>query len=162
MIRFILLSATLAAFSIASPTYAFPGPAPPGTAIADYNPLTGEIAVSINGVITWHIDSLSSSLTGDEPSHTPIIPDSIPVNEDDRIGELYFLVATGTNVSLGNVAATGLPLSDLTISWVPGLGLPLFSAPVSYDFLPLVPEPTTLTLAAFSLFGLCCRRRNRA
>ena len=54
MIAVLLISNSLAA----------PGPAPNGTALAEYNWQTGEITVSINGVNNWYIESVSSSFTG--------------------------------------------------------------------------------------------------
>jgi len=130
-----------------------PGPAGPGQAIADYDPNTGEIIVSIEGVNNWFIQSASGGLTGDEPNLTTI-PGSLPTNDDSIIGETAFGVATATSVVLGNVAAPGLALGDLTISWNAGLGIPLQTAVVQF-----VPEPATLVLAAFGLCGVLATRR---
>ena len=102
-----------------------PGHVGPGFAGAGYDLITGEIIVSINGVNNWYIESASSSLSGDAPSHTPIIAGSLPSDSDNVIGETAFSTGTGTNVSLGRVAATNLGYGDLTISWNAGLGEPL-------------------------------------
>ena len=145
---FRILFAVLSLFLFACQANAFTGSAPPGTAQADYDPLTGEISVSVNGVNNWWVESLSSGLTGDEPSHIPLLPSSLPTNNDKIIGETSFLLASATDVSLGNVAAINLPADDLFIMWNAGLGLTagdsaslhpaslLQAAPVSYVFNP--------------------------
>jgi len=162
MTRCTILSTLLAISVIAGSAQGFQGVAPFGTAVADYDPATGRISVSVNNVINWFILSDSFGLTGDEPLGLPAVG-GLFSNDDEIIGETRLPPQFSyTDLDLGNVAQINLFPGDLTISWNTDLGFPLSSAPVSYDFLPLVPEPTTLTLAAFSLFGLCCRRRNRA
>jgi len=59
-------------------------------------------------------------------------------------GSWQLTLFTGTDVILGNVAATGLDLGDLTISWNTSLGQPLQTVAVEYVY---VPEPATLVLA---------------
>ncbi len=141
-------------------TYEEPLPPP---SMAQYNPATGEIVVSVYGVNNWYIESLSGGLTGDEPSHTPIIPGSLFTNSSSVIGETGFaVVVTGENVSLGNVAALNLPPGDLSIFWNNGLGVPVQSASVIYNGASEVPEPSTLILVVSILCGVLARRHRAA
>ena len=128
-----------------------------GMAAAGYDPMTGQIVVSINGVNNWYVESASGGLTGDEPTLGTIVG-ALPSNTDSIIGETAFAVATATDHSLGNVAALGLPEGDLTISWNAGLGSQLQTAAVTYV---VIPEPATLALAAFGLCGVLATRRRR-
>ncbi len=137
MPRFKILLAALSLFLFSAEAHAFLGPAPVATAIADYDPATGQISVSINGVNNWWVQSLSSGLTGDEPSHSPLIPVSLQTNNDEIFGETAFAVASATDVSLGNVAALNLPAGDLFINWSIGLASGPFQLPVSYVFNPI-------------------------
>ena len=118
-------------------TYADPGPAPPGKAIAQYDITTGEIVVSIDGVNNWYIESASNGLTGDVPI-LGLVPGALPSDTDSIIGETAFAVATAIDHSLGNVAATFLPGDDLTINWNAGLGAPLQTQRI---YGPLTPPP---------------------
>jgi len=163
MVRFKIVATLITLLSLSAVAHALPGAAPVETAIAEYDFSTGQIVVSYNGVVQWSVQSASSGLTGDAPVGLPVFGGLIS-DFDSIIGEASFSTHTDTDLNLGNVAATGLPQGDLTIHWSCGLGDAC--GPPTSTIGPVVyinvPEPTTLTLAAFSLFGLCCRRRNRA
>lgn len=112
-------------FTAAGESVAQPGPAPAGTAIADYFPTTGQIIVSIAGIQNWGVKSASLSMTGpDDGSAALPAGGGLFASNDTQIGELNFSSPmTYTDISLGNVAATNLSLGDLTIFWnatIPG------------------------------------------
>ena len=115
--------------------YAQPGPAPAGTAIAEYTASTGVIIVSVNSVSNWYVESASMSMTG--PANVedvlPLAPGSDFVsNNAFRVGEVDFGGDFSyTDINLGAVAATGLSESDLTVWWnAAGTGTELLSQPV--------------------------------
>lgn len=135
MNRVTLTVALLAVVSMTTSALAVPGAAPASTAIADYDPATGQIVVSYNNVNNWFIESSTNSLTGAAAMNLPQFGGLVTDN-NTRIGESGFAVATHTNVDLGNVAATGLPeaggfSTDLTITWNAGLGTPDQTEPLA-------------------------------
>lgn len=130
-----------------------PGPAGPGTAVAEYDPTTGQIIVSVDGVNNWYVESASSSLTGDGPAGLPN-NGGLVTDNDTRIGESGFALFSFTDLDLGSVAALGLLEGDLTINWNAGLGQPLQTVLVS-----IVPEPTSLALAGLGLCSVLISRR---
>jgi len=131
------------------------GPGPPGgTVSAEYDPVTGQIIVSVNDVNNWYIESASSSLTAAAPSNLPGAA-GLVTDHDTRIGETASGVFTYTDVDLGFIAAPGLPVDDLTIYWNAGFGVSLQSKLV-------VPEPTTVALTALGILGIGFRRRKKA
>jgi len=138
-----------------------PGPAPDGTAIAEYDPATGEITVSVTNIVNWYVESSSASLTGPDNA-TPALPQAggLVGDNDIRIGELTGSPMTYTDIFLGQVAELGLPLGDLNIFWNPSLGVGPFSQPVVYLGQP-VPEPASLVLASLGLLGMFYFRRHR-
>jgi PEP-CTERM motif-containing protein len=111
-----LVMALAAALSIAENSYALPGPAPTGTAIAEYDSDTGIIVVSVNHISNWWVNSLSGSLTG-PPTNLPAAG-GIVGNSVFNIGEWVpggdF---TYTNIDLGAVASTVPGASDLSIKY---------------------------------------------
>ena len=52
MIRYTIPTTILATLTVAGHAYAYMGQAPPGVAMADYDPATGRMSVSVNGVNT--------------------------------------------------------------------------------------------------------------
>ena len=118
-------------------------------AYAKYDPATGQIVVSVDGVNNWYLESASFSLTGDEPSGLPA-DGGLVTNHDQRIGESS-LNLFNYEVNLGYVAEPGLPEDDLVIFWSEGLGEPEQSIPVSYG--SIVPEPTSMLL---TVLGFVC------
>lgn len=127
----------LSAYAVPQPCAAQPGPAPSGTAIAEYIRATGEIIVSVANVSNWYVESLSGGLTGpdDVTSVLPLAPNSTFVtNNTSRAGELAFGGDFSyTDINLGAIAAASLANGDLSIFWNgAGTGTPLESQAVVY------------------------------
>lgn len=135
---------------------AFPGPVGTGEACAFYDPVTGEIVISYNGINNWYIESATDSLTGASPAGLPLLGGLITDN-DTRIGESSFLLGTVTDHDLGPVAAPGLSAADLTLTWTAGLG----GAIQQINFAEKIPEPTAIALTAIGLLTFCTYRRKR-
>lgn len=115
--------------------------------------------MSYAGVNNWFIEHLGhASMTGDPPLGLPLMIPGLATDNDTRIGESGFAVASATDHNLGSVAALDIP-NDGTflIFWNAGLGAALQSAAVVF-----VPEPTTLALAALGLCGVLATRRRLA
>lgn len=89
--------------------------AAPGTAKAVYNYLTGEVAVSANGVTSWSLSSDAGGLVGIAPSVLPAAPDGVVTDTNETIAEAASDPFTYTNLQLGRVAATRLP--DMRFSY---------------------------------------------
>lgn len=139
------LAILFAATVLTSASYAQPGMAPEGTAIAEYNRNTGEVVVSVANVSNWYIDSLSSGFTGPDDVGTVLpLATGLVTNFPNRVGELKFGGDfTYTDISLGIIAATSLGAGDLEIFWNPGSSQPsdqLMSQPVVY-IPPIVGQP---------------------
>lgn len=129
------MAVALTAFAAALPAVAQPGPAPSGTAIAEYTASTGVIIVSVSNVSNWYVESSSMSMTGpdDVGSVLPLAPGSDFVsNNPNRVGEVDFGGSFSyTNINLGAVAAPGLPEGDLMVWWnAAGTGSDLLFQPV--------------------------------
>lgn len=134
---------------------AFPGPTPPGTVKALYNPATGDIHVSVNSVLSWYVESKSVALTG-APAILPAIAGTLKTDNDARIGQSSF----GAKLSyqdhnLGPVAATGLRLREFYLRWSTDFGAP--EQEIQFP----VPEPAGVTLAGFAAAALVALRRRR-
>jgi hypothetical protein len=125
----------VATMGIATTSLAQPGTAPTGTAIAEYNPTTGVIVVSVANVSNWYVESLLLlAMTG--PADVVldgVLPSSGDINfvtnNIQRIGELDFGGDFSfTDIDLGAVAATDIPNGELYIWWNPtGQNQPLQS-----------------------------------
>ena len=135
-------------------TYAEPVPPP---ALVFYDPTTGEITVSVEGVINWYIESESLGFTGDDPVGIPA-SGGLVSDTDGIIGETKFSHMSYT-VNLGNVAETSLPHGDLSVFWNTGLGEPLLSTSVVYTSSTEIPEPTALALTSLAALALLTLRR---
>ena len=122
MNRFTTAATLVAAVMLTGTAVADPGPTPAGTAIAEYDPTTGEIVVSVGGVVNWHVESFSSSLNGDSPQPPLPVGGGLVSDTDQIIGEIGFISVSFTDLNLGNVAATGLPLGDLPHQTLTTLG----------------------------------------
>jgi len=131
-----------------------------GSASAQYDPSTGQIVVSVDGVNNWYIESASSSLTND--AHSGRLAASLVTDNDTRIGETTLALFSYSDQNLGNVAEAGLPLDDLRIYWNAGLGQPLEMQQVTYlgvAEIVSLPEPTTLSLLLSGLGSFTARQR---
>jgi|GEM_PF-1162314 len=142
-----------------------PGSAVPGTAIAQYDPATGQIVVSVSDVNNWYVESASASLTGAVPTGLPGAGGLVSDN-DVRVGESMLALFSYTDKNLGNLAVAGLPVGDLKIFWNAGLGQPVEMQSVVYldsAVAVVVPEPTSLGLFLLAVLGfsgletfICC------
>ena len=123
--------------STASFAFALPGAAPTDSAIGEYDPATGQIVVSINGVNNWWVERVGySAMTGDDPSGLPT-SGGLVSNNDVRVGESSFTVDTFTDLNLGNIAEPNIPADgSLQIFWNAGLGAIQESRPLLHpDFI---------------------------
>ena len=153
-----LLLCTLCSSSGTALAVGGPGPAPPGTAIAQYYVGTGEISVSVNSIVNWSLMSSSAGLTGPDSGMPPLpAGGGIASSDDTQIGEGAIAQFSYTGLFLGEVAQSGLPPGDLNIEWVATLGGgdPI-SQPVVY--INPIPEPASLLLA---VIGFSCMGRRR-
>jgi len=144
-----------------------PGPAPQGTAIAEYNPLTGEFIVSVAGVMSWNLQSdglfTETGLLG--------VQDILPLGEGftlvsanpSTVGEGAFgSQMTYTDINLGALVPPGLDVSAFTLEYVAGFGSPKEFGEIRV--VQVIPEPGTVLMLLSGLIGLaiCWRRRTRA
>lgn len=113
-----MVLALVAAVGIAKVSHADPGAAPAFSAIAEYDPGTGVIVVSVANVKSWVISSASLGMTGPDDVND-VLPQSgisgaFVTDNIRRVGELAFDAPSPagfsyTDVDLGAVAATNLP-----------------------------------------------------
>ncbi|MEO2045844.1 MAG: hypothetical protein ABGX16_04650, partial [Pirellulales bacterium] len=123
-----VILALVATATIAQLGHALPGPAPINSAIAEYDPSTGNIVVSVNEVSNWYIESATLSMTGpDDVSSVLPAAGGFLSNSAIRVGETFFGGNFSyTDLDLGDIAATELALGDLDIYYNgPGFGSPL-------------------------------------
>lgn len=121
-----------------------PGSAEPGTAIASYHPVTGEVIVSINNVNDWRIEA-EGGFTGSLPANLPQ-NGGLVLDTDDAIGEFSFVAHSFTNLNLGYVAQTGL--RNLTLTYTPALGVPRMEGTILAGHRP-GPAPSGSVIASF-------------
>lgn len=134
-----------------------PGPTPPGTVKAFYNPATGGIYVSVNSVLSWYIESATDAMTG-QPAILPDVTGGLNTDNDARVGQSSFGAQFSyENHFLGRVAAPGLPFSSLVLRSSAGFGQSeMTGGPI------LIPEPSSVALAAAAMLSLLRRRRTRS
>jgi hypothetical protein len=108
-----MLLAFVAAVSIAEVSHAL-GPAPDFTGIAEYNPATGVLVVSVSKVKSWTISSESQSMTGpDDVKDVLPLGGGFVTSNIARVGELNFDDAFSyTDIDLGEIAARNLPFGN--------------------------------------------------
>jgi len=139
---------------IANFTTADPGPAAPGTAIAEYNPATGEFIISVGSVMSWNLQSnglfTAEGLLG--------VQDILPLGEGftlvsanpSTVGEGAFgAQMTYTDVRLGALVPPGTDVSEFTLEYVAGFGLPK-----EYGMITVIPEPGTMIMLLSGAIGL--------
>lgn len=127
-----------------------------------HNPATGQLwltnplgppQTAAQGPIIY-FKSASNGLIA--PVGNPI-PGAIYDTEDFPAAHTFYNVPIGT-FNLGKLIQPGLPSSDITLSYLPFLSLPLNPLPGT---VATIPEPATLCSATIALLGLAALRRGR-
>lgn len=135
-----------------------PGPASAGSVVAEYDTTTGEIIVSVDGVLNWFIEAADGAaiMTGDPVANLPGSAGGLVTDNDFRVGESNFGGVFGyTDLDLGAVAMPGLAQGDLVARWQTGFGSPEQSVEVI-----VVPEPTGIVLLGLGAWIVAGRRRD--
>jgi len=140
-----------------------PGPAAPGTAIAEYNPATGEFIISVGSVMSWNLQSdglfTQEGLLG--------VQDILPLGEGftlvsanpSTVGEGAFgSQMTYTDIHLGPLVLPGTDVSEFTLEYVAGFGSPKEYGTITVN---VIPEPGTVVMLLSGLFGLLWFWRRR-
>ncbi|HUT09345.1 MAG TPA: LamG-like jellyroll fold domain-containing protein [Thermoguttaceae bacterium] len=149
---------------IANFSPADPGPAAPGTAIAEYNPATGEFIISVGSVMSWNIQSnglfTQEGLLG--------VQDILPLGQGftlvsanpSTVGEGAFgSQMIYTDVNLGPLVLPGTDVSEFTLEYVAGFGSPKEYGTITV--VNVIPEPGTVAMLLSGLFGLLWFWRRR-
>jgi len=149
---------------IANFSPADPGPAAPGTAIAEYNPATGEFIISVGSVMSWNIQSnglfTQEGLLG--------VQDILPLGQGftlvsanpSTVGEGAFgSQMIYTDVNLGPLVLPGTDVSEFTLEYVAGFGSPKEYGTITV--VNVIPEPGTVVMLLSGLFGLLWFWRRR-
>jgi len=105
-----------------------PGPAPPGSAIAEYNIVTGEFIISANELLAWWLESTGKLAGPDLEDVRDVLPAGHPDNlstagpsvimEANIFGEHF----SYTNVNLGRVANPGVDAAEFRLRYTAELG----------------------------------------
>ncbi len=126
-----------------------PGPATEGTAVAEYNPATGEFTVSVEDVMSWTLRS-----DGKFTAAADALPSGDAANlvsgNLNTVGEGGFgETMSYSNVLLGALTEPGTDASEFSIEYVTGYGQPIQRGSVT-----VIPEPGTVVMLISGLLGL--------
>jgi len=130
--------------------------ASPGTASGTYDALTGEIALSADGIEFLLIEG-EGLLTGEAPDFSFLDGSFVEDNCDDALG--FWAMnnpQTFTDASLGTVAAVDLGEDDLTLTYQAGFTADQVTVPLT-----VIPEPASLALLGAGLTTILFRHRRR-
>lgn len=119
-------------------------------ATGEYNPLTGELKISIAGAVNVYVESLSHSITPLNPP--PVVPVGLLTNNSSRVGISNLGPINVSNFSFGSIG-TGLECNDLSLHYTPALGQKEIVTTVC------LPEPGGVALVSAGLIGLLAMRR---
>ena len=137
-----------------------PGPSVAGSATAEYDPVTGEISVSVENVLGWILVS-DALMTGSADAAAVLgsAADTLVTDNADRVGEGRFFGPFGYDrVELGPVAWPGRHAADFALWYSTALG-----EPHQIGIVLAVPEPNcTVMIAAGLALLLLLRWRNHA
>jgi len=130
-------------------------PVSPGTAAGSYDPATGEIILSADG-IEYLMVSGQGLLNGAEAPDWSFL--TVGFVDDDCDDFLGFWAMNNPQTfgdeSIGLVAALGLADGDLTLTYQAGFTSPQVTVPLT-----VLPEPATVALVAAGLTAAVLRRR---
>jgi len=138
-----------------------PGTAEPGTAGAEYNPVTNEWLVSVEGVMSWALIGdgrfLGSEVAG-VYDRLPLggAPNLVSANAN-TVGEGSFdAPMTYVDVRLGQLTEPGADVGQVTLEYVSRFG-----GERTLGTITVVPEPSTLILLTTGALALIVYRRRR-
>lgn len=151
----IVKSALIATFIAASQMSAYAQPV-----AAIYYSNSGRIAVDVDDVIEWYIESFDHQLTGpDDVVLTGVLPTnqfSLVTNNDERVGESSFNSPYTYSLDLGRIAATNILPGRLVIRTTIRFSQVEMEFPVRY-----VPEGANGPNLCIGCLALILLRRQR-
>jgi len=141
------------------------GPPGDGSASAAYDPTTGQFTVSVEGVLSWSLNSngqflgseLGSELGGAEDALRNTGGLGLVSANENTVGEgLFQGTLTYDDLPLGQVAPAGTDVGQFALQYITAYG-----GPVQSGSIHVVPEPGSLVLAALGAVGLLLGWRRR-
>jgi len=130
----------------------------PTTAAGTYDPATGEIVLSADGIEYLMVSGEGLLKGPDNPDWSFLTGGFVDDDCDDFLG--FWAMnnpQTFSDASIGLVATPGLAEGDLTLTYQAGFTSPQVTVPLT-----VVPEPATLVLVAAGLTAAALRRRRSA
>ena len=137
-----------------------PGTATAGTAVARYDPATGEVTVSVDDVMIWGLfgegEFTGSDLGGFGEALPPRPLALISANENGVSEGTFDGLLSYRDVNLGKLVEPGTDPAELSLEFVVGFGHPRLQGTIT-----VVPEPASGVMLVGGLLGLWWLRRRR-